>query len=401
MPESNIDLILRTKREGNAPQEAVNELTEMHSGLTDLEKSMAGTRTTIGGLDSDIKVLGGNVGSTADLLSGMGVSLPVTPMLMFGEAVGAAGRFIGDSLSEYAEYVKEIDRVSTFTGMASEETSRLIQVAGDLRIETGTLEVAMRTMAQSGVEPSIDGLGRLSDRYLALQSPLERAQFLTDNFGRSGVEMARMMELGSGEIRSMADEVSEYMIVTGKSKEQAEAYILALDNWNDAISALKYQIAVGLLPALTSLLELLTSPSADNAANVINTIFKGTFLESSASKVKELEESWKNATSAVNEYSGAVGNAGRLRRVEDRENVGSAYPTLVSGRAGGGDVFPNMVYKVGEREAEYVTFGAPGTVSPAGAGGSVVNFYYQPVVSLADQAEAQRVLTPFIQEAMR
>ncbi|MHB1482318.1 MAG: hypothetical protein ACYCXH_08380, partial [Bellilinea sp.] len=93
MSESNIDIILRTKREGDAPQETVDDLQAMKGGLTDLEKAMAGTRSTVGSLDKDINLFGTNVGSTADLLSGMGISIPISPMQLFGTAIQATGNF--------------------------------------------------------------------------------------------------------------------------------------------------------------------------------------------------------------------------------------------------------------------------------------------------------------------
>src|SRR5574343_242430 len=87
MPESNIDITLRTKREGTAPQETVQDLEAMRDGLNDVEKSMAGTRTTIGGLDRDMTLFGANLGSTADLMSGVGIAIPVTPMQAFGQGI--------------------------------------------------------------------------------------------------------------------------------------------------------------------------------------------------------------------------------------------------------------------------------------------------------------------------
>ena len=306
MPESNIDLILHTKREGDATQEATAELAEMKTGLTDLEKAMSGTRTTIGGLDRDVNLLGSNLGSAADLVDGLGVALPITPMALFGEALQATGQFVKEAIGDYSDYVMEVDKIASYTGMASEETSKLIQVADDYRIETGQLEMALKTMTEQGTVPTIDGLAQLSDQYLAIQDPLAKAQFLTDNFGRSGMDMARIMELGGENLKTATDEVSKFMIVTGKSKEQAEEYVKALDNWNDSVDGLKYSIASGLVPSLTSLLNLLNGPSADNAANVINTIFSGTFLDHS-------------------------GNSG-------------------SGRAGGGRFFRVRLTRSGERE---------------------------------------------------
>lgn len=57
---------------------------------------------------------------------------------------------------------------------------------------------------------------------------------------------------------------------------------------------------------------------------------------------------------------------------------------------------------MGEREVEYVQVGGPGMVTPASAGGGVqIHLTYSPVVSLASRAEAEQVLVPYIQAALR
>lgn len=435
MPESNIDIILRTKREGNAPQETVDDLQAMKGGLTDLEKAMAGTRSTVGGLDRDVSVFGTNVGSTADLLSGMGLSIPISPMQLFGTAIQATGNFLKESINDYTAYVEEVDRIATYSGMASEETSKLIQVADDLRIEVGTLEMALKTMAQNGTTPSIEGLGELSNRYIAIQDPLQKAQFLTDNFGRSGMEMARMMELGSGAIQDLTDNVSQYMIITGESKEEAEAYIQTVDDLGDSWMAFKYQVGAAIIPPLTDVLNRIIDHNEaveEGGAqwmryvpflNQVRAAFLDTksWLEDTTDSVSAqsdelggLESSWNNASRAAQNYSSNIENSGlkpskycgipgHPDRPHSHGSENTYWPTNGGGKAEGGTVNPNTIYKVGEREVEFYTFPQQGVVIPqgGGGGGQPIIFNYQPIVSLADREEAQRVLTPFILEAMR
>lgn len=431
MSESNIDIILRTKREGEAPQETVKDLQEMQTGLTDLEKAMAGTRTTVGSLDKDVVLFGTNVGTTADLLSGMGISIPVTPMQGLGMAIQATGNFLRESISDYTAYVEVVDRVGTYTGMASEETSKLIQVADDLRIETGTLEMALKTMAQNGTTPSIQGIGALSDQYRNILDPLQKAQFLTDNFGRSGVEMARMMELGSGEIQDLTDDVADYMIITGQSKEQAEEYIQAVDNLGDSWMGFKYQIGEAVIPPLTDLLNRMIDHNEaveEGGAQWMRWVpflaqMRGAFLDTKAwienttgsvsaqsDGVDELTNSWNNAANAATNYTNQANSTSDLPPstycgIPGHPNYphshGGNY-SYGSGRASGGEVTPGNVYKVGERETELLYLNTPGVVVPStGGGNQPIIFNYQPTISLADKEEAQRVLTPFIKGAMR
>lgn len=78
----------------------------------------------------------------------------------------------------------------------------------------------------------------------------------------------------------------------------------------------------------------------------------------------------------------------------------------LQGRAGGGPVLPGRSYLVGERGPEYLRMGASGgyvTPSGGGAGGGGVNVIvnYNPAVSLGNAMEAQAVLAPMIERALR
>ena len=111
--------------------------------------------------------------------------------------------------------------------------------------------MALKTMTTKGVTPSIDGLKALSEEYNSLTDPLERAQFLTDNFGRAGQEMGRLMEMGAAGIDEMADSIENWMIVTGKTEEEIKNYLATQDRWEEAMDELKYSFAMNVTPAVT------------------------------------------------------------------------------------------------------------------------------------------------------
>ncbi len=382
MATSALDLILRTKREGDAPQKALDDLQDMKTGLTDVEKAMAGTRSTVGNLDRDISVFGTNVGSTADLLSGLGVSIPTSPMQLFGSAIKEAGGYIKDSIGEYSSYVEQVSKMAAFTGMTTEETSRLVQVADDLRIETDTVKMAMKAMAQQGTEPSIEGLAQLSDQYLAIQDPLARAQFLTDNFGRSGQEMARLMLMGSDAIKDATGAVEEWMVVTGKSQEQVDEYMRTQDEWNENIQEFKFQIATQALPVLNDFMQsvMRTNEQVD---------------QGNAGWLRIIPTLW----GAYNAYL-AVKNV--INEIVSAPSVSVPKVTRGGGRASGGPVSAGVAYPVGEREREYFVAPSNGSIVPESQlGGVNITLVYNPTVSLASRSEAETVLAPYILSALR
>jgi len=379
MAESNLDMIIRTKQEGaNVTDEAVKDLKELQTGLTNTEKAMAGTRSTVGGLDKDIKMMGTSVGSTADLMSGLGMSIPLTPMMLFGQAMQAGIQYTKDAVAEWTDYVDQISIMAEYTSTSTEEMSRLYQIADDLRIPLGSLEMALKTMTQNGVSPSVDGIAKLSDQYLAIQDPLAKAQFLYDNFGRSGQDMARFMSESSAKIRDNAAAVEEWMIVTGKSEQQMMEYKAATDKMDEAQQRVAFTWATQATPVLTRFMTAILDTNDE---------------------IRNGEASWIRYLGVLSLVQEVVVGVGNLFSGLFVPNAPATSGTTGSGRAGGGDVFPGVSYPVGEREKEWFTPGVPGTISPGGGGNVTIYVDANGIVGTTDELTAK--LMPVVQAAIR
>jgi hypothetical protein len=164
------------------------------------------------------------------------------------------------------EYAKQVRDLSREIGASAEQTSMLIQAADDVGIEFGTLERAMEGAIRKGVKPSIEGMGALSDQYLAIQDPIERTKFLMDNFGRSGADLAPLMEKGSAGIKAMGEEAKRTgLVMSQEAVTAAREYEIALDNMNDQVQGLQVQLGKMLTPAVTAAAE-----TAGKAATALN-----------------------------------------------------------------------------------------------------------------------------------
>ena len=414
MADSDMNLTLRTIREGgNVTDDALNELKNFDKGLSNVEKTVAGTRSTIGKLDKNMDAFGKNIGSATELMSGLGMSIPISPMQLFGTALSLGSRIASESLSVFSDYVDQIDKMAAYTSTNTTEMSKLFQITDDLRIPVNDLEMALKSMTDKGTTPSIQGIQALSERYLSIQDPLQRAQFLTENFGRAGQEMARLMEMGAEGISTAAESVEDWMIVTGKTKAEMIEFRAAQDAWNDAVLGVKFSIGSVLMPIMTELLEALTI-SKSEWAEFFDSLGSGweragnilLALQGKLSPVtKELEEQyealvknsggWNGLASAASNYANT--SRGNL---SDRDNYGSIYG---GGRAEGGPVFPGFRYDVGERMKETFVPTTPGFIVPNsnGGGGPTIIIQYSSAVSLANMEEAEQILVPMIRQALR
>ena len=151
-------------------------------------------------------------------------------------------RAVSDLTNEFMNYAEQVRTLSRLTGASSEESSRAIQIADDLKISYQSLSIALEAGVRKGIDPSIDSLAALSDEYLKLEPGLQRSAFLMEKFGRSGMDLAPMLELGSEEIRKMNDEIDRSLVLTAEQTKKAREAEIALDAYNDKVLALRLSI---------------------------------------------------------------------------------------------------------------------------------------------------------------
>jgi len=148
--------------------------------------------------------------------------------------------------------------------------SKLIEAADDVGVSFGSLQTAMNVAIRKGIKPSIEGMGELADKYLAIQDPIDRTKFLMDNFGRSGAQLAPLMEKGSAGIKAMGEEAMRTgKIMSTQAVKDARDYEIAMDSLGDSVDGVKMQIGKGLLPVVTKATTIVS-----DAAQAFNDYWK-------------------------------------------------------------------------------------------------------------------------------
>lgn len=157
---------------------------------------------------------------------------------------------------EFVNYAEQVKNMSRALGASAEETSRIIQVADDVRISYDSLKIAMKEAQKDGIEPNIENLAKLADQYKAIQSPAERTKFLLETFGKSGLEMGKLMERGGDGIRAMSDAIDESLIMTEKGIKASDDYQRSLDDFNDTLAGIKLTVGEELVPVMNAFLRI-------------------------------------------------------------------------------------------------------------------------------------------------
>ena len=220
MPSSDWWIVFKTKKEGSGVADTTKDLGELKNGLAGAVEGFTGMSL------SSLTVAGA--------LAGVGVEMK--------KAV--------DFTLDYASQVRDLSRVS---GASAEDTSKLIKVSDDLKVEYSTLEAAAKKLAKEGIALTTDELAKASDKYLSYSDAGARAEYATKTFGKAGLEMTKILEQGGDAIHKMADEQSGNLIMTQESLDKARDYEKAQNELNDTLDGFKVVVGNAVIPILTKL----------------------------------------------------------------------------------------------------------------------------------------------------
>lgn len=157
------------------------------------------------------------------------------------------------------------------TGIAVEDASRWISVAGDIGIEAGVIQGAFQRMNNSIAQgkPALDDFAdaivraddgtvnasetfrQLITRIDGIKDPTERARVAQEVFGRSYGEMARLMTMSAGELKTALESTQDAEVFTEAERKKAEKYEAAMDALGDAVTRLQNNLGSELVPAVT------------------------------------------------------------------------------------------------------------------------------------------------------
>jgi hypothetical protein len=219
-------------------------------------------RAELGALQKELKQTGAAAAESGEKQAGANkrVGLSLTDMAsglslakQGFQAVEGAVKSVIDPFVSYANEVEDLGRNS---GISAAQSSKLIQVADDLRINFDTLKTATRELNKDGIQPSFENLRDLATQYQAIEDPVKRAQFATAHFGRSAQEMTKFLETNTTQLDAMSAAVERSgLMLDEEGVAKAKDYQAAMDDAEDSITAVKMALAQGLIPALTGVLK--------------------------------------------------------------------------------------------------------------------------------------------------
>lgn len=189
---------------------------------------------------------------------------------------GVMGRALFSVASGFQNSAITAGVFSDATRLSMEQSSRWVEVAGDMGIKSGDLQTAFTKMErtlgtspekfkQLGVEVartsagSVDAEGtflNLVDRLNSMPDPAMRAKAAADILGRGWQANAELISQGSEQIRRSLAGVSSSQVFSSSDRQKAEQMRKAMEDLADAGEELRNNLARGAVPVLSQLADV-------------------------------------------------------------------------------------------------------------------------------------------------
>ncbi len=241
-------------------------------GMKDFKTSVKEAEGFTGKLKAGVGALGSQFKAAATSPAGLATG------------VAAAGAVAMKAVDEFATLGIAVGKFSDATGVAAEDASRLIEVSGDLGIETAVLEKGLGRLnktidpdlfAELGIEiaKTADGATDVSGTFLnvidklnGIKDPAEKARVASKLLGKGWQEMAELIGQGSDAVAKSMAEVAEAKVIDREEVQKARDYRAAMDKLNDAFQEMMLTLGEELIPAV--------SQAADDFADIIGILRK-------------------------------------------------------------------------------------------------------------------------------
>lgn len=209
-----------------------------------------------------------------------------------GLALVAGAKQLYDQVLGVAELGDEIDKTSKLIGIGStalqelqfaamrenvsNETlvnslQKLNKNVGDLKIGSGSLHTVLKATNPTlekqlrNVKSNEEAFNLIVKAVNKAPNVFKKAQLAQAAFGKSGQDMLKLIDLGPEGIAKLRKEAQKLGIVLDEGAiAKAAEFADASDNMNSAITGLKNNIGVGLMPVVQRIVEKITKWATEN-----------------------------------------------------------------------------------------------------------------------------------------
>jgi hypothetical protein len=203
-----------------------------------------------------------------------------------GPAALAAGSalvaFGAKSVQAFQDTALAAGKFSDATGVAVEDASRWIEIAGDIGISGEQMESSFaklnRALGQGDLQKwgidadnATDGFLQVVDALKQIESPTQRALLAQQAFGRGYTQIAELTAMSAEDLRRALDGVSEGQVIDEDELRKARELRESVDQLSDAWESFSLVLGETIAPIVADLADV-----ADGVVNVRDEVEKET-----------------------------------------------------------------------------------------------------------------------------
>lgn len=243
--------------------------------IADAAKARAGLKeaeTAFGKFRREVNESQGAMGKFRTI-SGSAFDYVKQNAMAFAATAGAAiATFVVKSVTAFADLSLAAGKFADATGLTTQEASRFMEVAGDLGVESKTLETALNRLNRSAADGAKEfGLigaqivrtssgavdvqktfFNVIDALRGIEDPAVRAKAATALLGRGWQELAEIVEGGSGRLEASLRDVADVKVIDPEEVARAREFRANMDNLKDSFEEFSLSLGRNLLPVVSS-----------------------------------------------------------------------------------------------------------------------------------------------------
>jgi len=177
-----------------------------------------------------------------------------------GAVLGAVVDFTKKAVEETVKYSESVSDLNRIIGAGISDSSAFVQIADDLDVSYSTLTSAMQTAVKNGYVPTIDNLKKMQVEYAKLDGPAERATYANEIFGKSALEMQKILEKSPEQLDAMVEGYERVGLILSDTTD-IDNYKQSVENLENTWAGVKTTVGQKVIPELDLLFKMLLNGS--------------------------------------------------------------------------------------------------------------------------------------------